>query len=93
MPIYSYKCNKCEKEIEEYRKMETRLIENSCACGGSYVFQLTFSKKMDGHYPFIDTMMDHNPVEITSLSHYRRELKKRGLSEKGKKRGNPGQWV
>jgi putative FmdB family regulatory protein len=36
MPIYSYKCKKCELTVERFVKMEDRDTAQKCdACGGS----------------------------------------------------------
>jgi len=93
MPIYAYKCENCGRESEEFRKIKERDETSLCDCGGSLRAIMSFSPKSGPRYPFVDNYMDHRPVEITSLSHYRRELKKRGLQEKGIRPGHKGQWI
>lgn len=93
MPIYSYRCDRCRNEIEEYRQLKDRERVLYCTCGGSFRPFLSFTPKTGPGYPFVDNFMDHKPVVIESLSHYRKELKKRGLQETGVKRGHKGQWI
>jgi hypothetical protein len=54
---------------------------------------LAVKPKLRELYPYIEENMGHVPVLITSKSHREAELKKRGLSEKGKKPGMKGQWI
>lgn len=94
MPIYSYSCMACENEQEEYNQIKDRFDGPICKkCGYRMIFTLSFSKRRGPSYPYIDAHMDHKPVEITSLSHRRKELKKRGLQETGRKVGGHGQWI
>lgn len=93
MPIYVYRCSKCGREDEEFRKVKERDKASLCLCGGPLRTIMAFTSKSGPGYPFIDNYMDHRPVEITSLSHYRKELKKRGLQETGVRRGHKGQWI
>lgn len=93
MPIYSYRCGGCGNEVEEFRQLKDRERILHCICGGTYRPFLSFTPKVGPGYPFVDNFMDHQPVVIESLSHYRKELKKRGLQEKGVRRGHKGQWV
>ena len=93
MPIYVYRCEKCGREVEEFRKIKERDEVRLCICGGPIRAIMAFSVKSGPGYPFIDNYMDHKPVVIESLSHYRKELKKRGLQEKGVRPGHKGQWI
>lgn len=93
MPIYVYKCDKCDKIVEEYRQVKDYNMQKSCQCGGTLKHTIVSHAKPASIYPFVDEYMDHEPVVIYSLSHYRKELKKRGLQETGAGRGNKGQWV
>ena len=91
MPLYSYRCSACEKISDELRSVAERLDNHLCVCGGTTEFFLSTSSRSGPSYPFLDTNMDHNPVEIHSLSHYRKELKKRNLSERTG--GKMQKWV
>jgi putative FmdB family regulatory protein len=94
MPIYSYFCSNCKGTSEEYRQLADRLNTATCPnCGSVAMFVLTFSARQGPSYPYMDTNMDHKPVEITSLKQRNRELKKRGLQDCGVRRGNPGSWI
>jgi len=93
MPIYTYECNNCHKLIEEYRKVNDYNKQKPCQCGGTLQFTIAPPAKPVNIYPFVDEYMDSQPVVIHSLSHYRKELKKRGLQETGAGKGNKGQWV
>lgn len=94
MPIYSYNCNYCNQETEELRPISKRLQFSRCEyCGGELRFILAVKPKMRELYPYVEENMDHGPVIITSKRHREAELKKRGLSERGKKPGVKGQWI
>ena len=95
MPVYSYSCTKCGNISEELRRLADRLIAASCPnCGSVATFSLTaHAQPMTHLYPYQDTNMDHNPVEITSLKQRNQELKKRGLQDCGIQRGGPGRWI
>lgn len=91
MPIYSFRCNACEKVTDEYRSISTRLDVKPCECSGKKEFFLSTSERRGPSYPFMDTNLDHKPIEIHSLSHYRKELKKRNLSERAG--GKMQKWI
>jgi len=91
MPLYSYQCDDCGKVSDDYRTISNRLNNPICVCGGTTRFVLSTSERRGPSYPFLDTNMDHQPVEIHSLSHYRKELKKRNLSERSG--GKMQKWV
>jgi putative FmdB family regulatory protein len=94
MPLYTYRCQRCDITLEQYRKIEDRLRDFRCPQCGKYVeFILDFSKRQGPSYPYVDEYMDHKPVTIESRSHRLRELKKRGLQETGVRPGMPGRWV
>jgi len=94
MPIYAYRCFYCGNEQEELRKLADRMENGVCEkCDRATHFLMSFSKKEGPSYPFTDQYMDSKPVEITSLSQYRKELKKRGKQETGVGKGNKGQWI
>lgn len=94
MPIYEYSCMACENAQEEFKLLKDRLNGPICnKCGHKMIFTLSFSARQGPAYPYTDTNMDHKPVEITSLSQRKKELKKRGLQDSGVRRGNPGSWI
>ena len=95
MPIYEYQCVECGSRTEAYRSLRDRERVAICpTCGGDAQFVLATSRwGRSGSYPYMDEFMDTRPVEITSRSHYIKELKKRGLREKERGKGNRGQWV
>lgn len=94
MPIYSHKCLTCGQEMEVLLSIKDREKSQGCLCGGktSFIFSTHFPNSCS-LYPFMDEVIDHKPIEITSLSHRRAELKKRGLQECGVRRGMKGQWI
>ncbi len=95
MPIYTYECKKCCKTTTEYRRIKERENPGVCPfCNSSTKFILsTPGRRFDSMYPYIDEYIDAKPVEITSRSHYLKELRKRNLREKGRPPGTKGQWV
>lgn len=94
MPLYSFECSKCGNILEELRCLDERLDATSCPiCGFAATFILDFSARQGPSYPYLDTNMDHKPVEITSLKQRNQELKKRGLQDCGVQRGGPGRWI
>lgn len=93
MPIYTYCCSKCKKIEEAYRPVTDFAKPLDCSCGAKARHIIDFSKRLGPSYPFIDNYMDAKPVKIESLSHYRKELKKRNLQEASRGKGNKGQWV
>ena len=93
MPIYTYRCDKCNNQIDEYRKVADYDKPKPCPCGGTLQLAIVPTARPVNIYPFVDEYMDSKPIVIHSLSHYRKELKKRGLQEVGAGKGNKGQWV
>lgn len=94
MPIYTHKCTDCNREQDFYLSIKDREKYQTCCCGGEtiHIFSTSFHNS-HSLYPFVDTVMDHKPIEIKSLAHRRALLKERGLQECGVRRGMKGQWV
>lgn len=82
MPIYSYKCQKCEAVDEGWRRIEERLEPFLCrACGGNMELVISNVSRHDvSGYPYFDTVLDR---EITDPGHRRKVLKQLNLEEKG----------
>ena len=94
MPIYVYECEVCGSQQERYCSIAERDQVVRCkVCNFDSRFVLSFGPKNQATYPFIDNYMDSRPVQIESLGHYRKELKKRNLVETGRRRGTKGQWI
>jgi putative FmdB family regulatory protein len=41
MPLYSYKCNRCKKVDDHFRRMSDRRIPSVCECGGIMLRAIT----------------------------------------------------
>ena len=93
MPIYTYLCGSCGREVDKFRSLHERLTPLVCECGGDMSFTLSVRPKIRDLYPFVDEHMDSRPIRIESLKHYRQELSKRNLIETGRRRGTKGQWI
>ena len=94
MPIYQYQCKRCNKLIDEYRKMCDNKKDGVCPfCNSETRFVFTAPHNFTRLYPYMDQYIAEKPVEIKSRSHYQQELKKRGLREKERGGGGKGQWV
>jgi putative FmdB family regulatory protein len=93
VPIYSYHCCICDRVEDALRPVKDYDKPLDCSCGAEMHHVLSFSNVKGPNYPFIDNYMDARPIEIQSLKHYRKELRKRNLQECGRGKGNKGQWV
>ncbi len=97
MPLYEYCCKNdtgCGKIHVELRPVEKYLDPVRCTCGLIATLQLSApGTRFDHLYPYLDTYMDANPIEIRSRSHYLNELRKRNLVEKERGKGCKGQWI
>ena len=80
MPIYAYKCRKCGRRWEEWKRIEERL-EVRCECGekGEIDFSQFGKHTIMFFTPYIYTDIDVYPIEITSKRQLKRECEKRGL--------------
>ena len=80
MPLYAYRCEKCGREWEEWRKIEERL-DVKCECGGKAVIDFRkFGKRNVMFFtPYTYEDLDVYPIHITSKKQLKEECKKRGL--------------
>jgi putative FmdB family regulatory protein len=97
MPLYVYQCRACHWQTELLMRVADRkdTLKHTCkVCGCGQADQIivppNFESWSDGRYfehlsPKGETFHDK--------SHYRAYLKQHGLSERGARRGMPGQEV
>jgi putative FmdB family regulatory protein len=96
VPLYDYQCKNCNEVITEYRQMVDRDKPGKCPdCKSATYPILTIpgNTNYSSMYPYNDEYIDAKPVTIHSRSHYKKELAKRNLIEKGRSMGSKGQWV
>lgn len=95
MPIYSYKCTECEKEIEKIFSIDEKpgLIEcPDCGWPAKSIISYTVNRKEWNSY--VDDNLGDEPVLVESREHRRELMKKAGLRDQyHHKPGMPGQWV
>ncbi|RLF28924.1 MAG: hypothetical protein DRN14_03300 [Thermoplasmata archaeon] len=81
MPLYAYKCEECENEWEEFKKVDERLNTKCPKCGGKC--KIDFSKFGTRNIMFFTPWtyedLDVYPIHITSKKQLKRECEKRGL--------------
>ena len=78
MPLYPFVCKTCGKEEELFYHMNEEKVPPKC-CGKDsarvYDYQVPKDLRYQGQYLF------EKPVEIHSKRQWKRELKKRGLTD------------
>lgn len=81
MPIYSYLCNSCYTEMEEYKKIEERNSCPRCKCGGKthFIFSKVANPYISG-YPYYDGVLE---TTINDPAQRKKLLKENRLTEKG----------
>lgn len=82
MPVYQYCCPECEKQVEEYRSIETRHEGPLCSCGSRMDKVISApSMVMPDIKPYRAVAGDRR--WITSRSQHRQFLRDNGLVEVG----------
>ena len=81
MPIYEYRCQKCDKLSSEYRSVDLRNLAPVCSCGGET------AKVISAPSMVIPDIAPYNvpgtSKVITSRSQHREYLRSNGLIEVG----------
>ena len=81
MPIYTYQCSKCGKEIEEVRKMKDHALEKPCECGGVFKQVMSWTYIAEDFEPYIDENLGPDPIYVKSKRHRRELMARAGLVE------------
>lgn len=80
MPIYDFRCKKCEQVKEYHAKIEEK--EKTCECGGDMVRLITTNVMVSGDLePYLDWHIGKEPVYIKSKKHRQAVMKREGVSE------------
>ena len=80
MPIYSYKCEKCEKIQDLTKKIDDRDDCPEC-CGQTTKKIITNFKVHPDFEPYIDENISDRPILVKSKKHRLQLLKENGLIE------------
>jgi len=78
MPLYDYRCKRCDHEFEEVAKIKDRYEVSCPKCSGGVTLLITGSKK-DWFRPHWNENFDDQPVFVKSKGHYRELCKKYGV--------------
>lgn len=82
MPMYDFKCTRCECEQEVYASIEEK--ERICKCGSTMIRLITSRYYTQSDWePYYDEHIGDKPMWVTSRRHRRELLKKFGLYEAG----------
>mgnify|MGYP002067901107 CR=1 FL=1 len=76
MPLYDFRCRKCEKVFEGFKKWDEPTPK--CKCGGE-THVLMNTKGRDWFQPHWNENIAEKPIYIESKKQYREECQKRGL--------------
>lgn len=79
MPNYTYKCNKCNAAIVEFRTVADRHTSKKCSCGGKLVKVIESPMLAPMFKPYVNHALDVDPIYIKSKSQERDEYQKRGV--------------
>ena len=77
MPLYDFKCKKCDTVFEGFKKIAEPNLE--CECGGKTEVLLN-TKGRDWFQAHWNENIDEKPIYIESKKQYREECQKRGLT-------------
>ena len=77
MPLYDFQCLKCNKEFEQFSKIDRRLSVK-CSCGGKTKVLLSTASK-DWFKPSVWEDFTDYPIEVTSKKHLKELCKKHGV--------------
>ena len=78
MPLYDYKCWRCDYEFEEVSKIDDRSKMSCPKCTGK-CYPLTTCNKRDWFRAGIWEDFGDQPVEVTSKKHLRELCKQNGV--------------
>lgn len=77
MPLYDFRCYKCHKEFEGFKRISD--LNPQCkSCGGETEVVLN-TKGRDWFKPHWNENIDNKPIYIESKKQYKEECQKRGL--------------
>lgn len=80
MPLYEYKCNNCQFEWEEVKKIAERYDVQCPTCDSKDVKLLISAVHKDWFKPFWhEDLSPDGPVFVKSKSHYKELCKKYGV--------------
>ncbi len=79
MPLYTYRCTKCETEVDEFRSVAERDIAPECECGSKTRKILSLSKPIGDLNPYYDENLQGY---VKSRQHRKDLMRERGVTEK-----------
>jgi len=81
MPVYDYKCGKCEKEdLNRVEPYENKVLK--CKCGGDKTRFFTSMNSFGDLEPYMDQHIGEHPTYIKSKKHRQQVMKENGVVEK-----------
>ena len=78
MPLYDFKCLKCDKEFEYACRINDRETVK-CQCGGKTKQIITKFPGQDWFHPFISEDFTGEPILVKSKGHYKELCKQHGV--------------
>lgn len=79
MPLYTYACNTCGRETDEFRSVAERNACPTCECGGSMRKIIAGYRVIGDLEPYYD---DNLQAHIRSKQHRKEVMRDQGVSEK-----------
>jgi putative FmdB family regulatory protein len=83
MPLYDWKCQACDAQVEILRPMNQALESVHCACGGTMTQQLSAAHVSPDIAPYRAVAGDRAGEYITSRREHREFLKRNRFTEVG----------
>jgi putative FmdB family regulatory protein len=79
MPLYTYTCDRCGKEADEFRSVAERNAPLDCSCGAPMKKIIAGSRVIGDLQPYYD---DNLESFVKSRQHRREVMREKGVSEK-----------